>query len=90
MTTAAAQYDRTAASTEEQHTSPRNWLLACGVLAIIELSYVSAVVANQPTPWIGAIERASQYVTNLWYAVLAVVLLRQQRRARAKGPAFGP
>ena len=50
-------------------------------LAIIGFSYVSAVVANQPTPWMGAIERAAQYATNLWYAVLAVVLLRRQRPA---------
>jgi hypothetical protein len=48
-------------------------------LAIIAFSYVSAVIANQPTPWMGIIERAAQYATNLWYAVLAVVLMRQQR-----------
>ena len=45
-------------------------------------SYVTAVIANQPTPWMDATERAAQYATNLWYAVLAVVLLREQRRAR--------
>jgi hypothetical protein len=48
------------------------------VLAIAGLSYVSAVIANQPTPWMGAIERAAQYATNLWYAVLALMLLRQR------------
>jgi hypothetical protein len=51
------------------------------VLAIVGFSYVSDVVANQPTPWMGAIERASQYAMNLWYAVLAVLLLRQQPAA---------
>lgn len=51
------------------------------VLAIISLSFVSAIIANQPTPWMGATERAAQYATNLWYAVLAVVLLRKQRLA---------
>jgi hypothetical protein len=51
------------------------------VLAIIGLSYISAVIANQPTPWMGAIERAAQYVTNVWYAVLAVMLLRQEAGA---------
>ena len=55
------------------------------VLAIIGFSYVSAVIANQPTPWMGVCERAAQYATNLWYAVLAVVLLRQQRFARRAG-----
>jgi len=45
-------------------------------------SYVTAVIAIQPTPWMGATERAAQCATNLWYAVLAVVLLREQRRAR--------
>ena len=48
------------------------------VLAIIGMSFISAVVANQPTPWMGAAERASQYAMNVWYAVLAVVLLREQ------------
>jgi hypothetical protein len=46
-------------------------------LAVIAFSYVPAFTANQPTPWMGAIERASQYATNLWYAVLALVLLRR-------------
>jgi hypothetical protein len=49
------------------------------VLAITGLSYISAVIANQPTPWMGAAERAAQYATNLWYAALAVVLLRRQQ-----------
>lgn len=53
-------------------------ILFTTVLAIISLSFVTAVVANQPTPWMGATERAAQYATNLWYAVLAVVLLRKE------------
>lgn len=48
------------------------------VLAIIGFSFISAVIANEPTPWMGAAERASQYAMNLWYAVLAVVLMGQQ------------
>jgi hypothetical protein len=36
------------------------------VLAIIAFSYVPAVTENQPTPWMGIIERAAQYATNLW------------------------
>ena len=52
------------------------------LLAVMGFSYVSAVFTNQPTPWMGAAERASQYLTNLWYAVLAVVLSRQNK-ARA-------
>ena len=50
------------------------------VLAMIGFSYISAVIDNQPTPWMGAIERASQYAMNLWYAVLAVLLLREVGR----------
>jgi len=57
-------------------------IIFTSVLAVIGFSYVSAVVANQPTPWMGGIERASQYAMNAWYAVLAVVLLRQQQTAR--------
>ena len=48
------------------------------VLAIASFSFVTALIANQPTPWMGAAERAAQYATNLWYAVLAVMLLRKQ------------
>ena len=51
-------------------------LIFTTILAVKGFSYVSAVFTNQPTPWMGAAERAAQYVTNLWYAVLAVVLLR--------------
>jgi hypothetical protein len=53
------------------------------VLAIIGMSYVSAVIASQPTPWMGAAERASQYATNLWYAALAVTLLRDHKEKHA-------
>ena len=48
-------------------------------MAIVGLSFVNAVIANEPTPWMGAAERAAQYTTNLWYAVFAVVLLRERR-----------
>lgn len=47
------------------------------VLALMGFSYVSAVFTNHPTPWMGASERAAQYATNLWYAVLAVTLWRE-------------
>jgi hypothetical protein len=58
-------------------------LVFSSVLAVMGFSYVSAVVANEPTPWMGASERAAQYATNLWYAVFAVVLLRERRAAQA-------
>jgi hypothetical protein len=54
------------------------------VLAIVGFSFVPAVIANQPTPWMGAAERAAQYATNLWYAAFAVLLLREQRSAHAR------
>ena len=47
-------------------------------LAVFGMSFVPAVVANQPTPWMGAVERAAQYATNAWYAVLAVMLTRRR------------
>ena len=53
-------------------------IVVTSALAVFSIQYVSAVIANQPTPWMGATERASQYATNLWYAVLAVVLLRRR------------
>ena len=54
-------------------------LLVTTLLAVFSIRYVAQIIANEPTPWMGATERASQYLTNLWYVVLAVVLLRQQR-----------
>ena len=48
------------------------------ILAIWSISYVPEIIEQLPTPWMGASERAAQYATNLWYVVLAVVLLRQQ------------
>jgi hypothetical protein len=57
-------------------------ILLTSVLAAMSFSYVAAVIANQPTPWMGALERAAQYATNLWYAVFAVVLLRERRPPR--------
>ena len=52
-------------------------IIFTSALAMMGFSYVTAVFANQPTPWMGATERAAQYATNLWYAVLAVVLRRE-------------
>ena len=47
------------------------------VLSIAGFSFVTAVVANLPTPWMGVYERAAQYAINAWYAVLAVLLMRR-------------
>lgn len=46
-------------------------------LALTAVKYVPAVIANEPTPWMGAAERAGQYITNLWYAVFAIMLMRR-------------
>jgi hypothetical protein len=58
-------------------------IVLTAVLAMVGLRHVTAVFANGPTPWMGAAERAGQYLTNVWYAVLAVVLLRARRSASA-------
>ena len=44
---------------------------------------VPEVAANQPTPWFGLSERISQYAHGLWPAMLAIVLLTEQRVQRA-------
>lgn len=38
---------------------------------------ILAFMRNEPTPWMGASERAGQYATNAWYAVFAMMLLRR-------------
>ena len=49
-------------------------IVVTSLLAVVGLSHVTAVFSNGPTPWMGASERAGQYLTNLWYAVLAIKL----------------
>jgi hypothetical protein len=45
-------------------------------LALTAVRYIPAVVAGDPTPWMGAAERAGQYATNIWYATFAIMLMR--------------
>lgn len=44
---------------------------------------IPLMVAGQPTPWLGVIERMNIYPLMLWIAVLAIVLLRQVRGTRS-------
>jgi hypothetical protein len=50
-------------------------MVVCGLLVGLQ---TSALTANQPTPWLGAYERTNAYASMLWFAVLAVGLLRAQ------------
>jgi hypothetical protein len=56
------------------------------LLAAYGLSYIPEFLANQPTPWMGASERAGQYATNLWYAVFALFLMRRKMTAAQTPP----
>ncbi len=51
-------------------------ILVFGVLASLQ---VGQMRANQPTPWLGIVERSNVYAIMLWVAVLAIVLLRAQK-----------
>lgn len=52
-------------------------------LAIPAFGYADALDANLPTPWLGALERASQYTYQLWQVALSTVLIaRRQDRDR--------
>jgi hypothetical protein len=57
-------------------------LLLTGAVAFL---YAPEVGANLPTPWLGLTERISIYVYDLWQVVLAVVLLREEKRPGAFG-----
>ena len=50
-------------------------MVVCGLLTGLQSS---ALTANQPTPWLGAYERMNAYASMLWFAVLAIGLLRAQ------------
>jgi hypothetical protein len=42
---------------------------------------IAAIAANQPTPWMGLVERISVYGPIIWMAVLALMLLRRAEPA---------
>ena len=51
-------------------------ILVFGVWAGLQ---AGRVAANQPTPWLGIVERANVYAIMLWVAVLAIGLLGPQK-----------
>ena len=51
-------------------------ILVFGVLASLQ---VGQMRANEPTPWLGIVERGNVYAIMLWVAVLAIGLLRAQK-----------
>ncbi len=57
-------------------------LLGFGFWTGVEAPMVSA---NEPTPWLGVIERIMFASFVLWFAALAIVLLRQERPERRRG-----
>lgn len=44
---------------------------------------VAKIAANEPTPWMGLVERISVHGPGLWLAVFAVLLMRRQVRTTA-------
>jgi hypothetical protein len=52
-------------------------MLAAGAVVSTQ---ISAIAANQPTPWMGLVERISVYSPLVWMAVLGVVLWREGQR----------
>jgi hypothetical protein len=50
------------------------------VPAVFAFRLAPLVDANAPTPWLGISERFAQYETGVWQVVLAITLLRRQRR----------
>jgi hypothetical protein len=58
-------------------------------LALTAIWSIAAFLAHEPTPWMGATERAGQYATNIWYAVFAVMLLSRKTGAASAAPSSG-
>lgn len=48
------------------------------VLAGLSFSYAPLLDANEPTPWLGLTERASQWSYYIWQVAFAVLLLRSE------------
>ncbi len=55
-------------------------LAAGGVVS----TQIPAIAANQPTPWMGLVERISVYGPMIWMAALAVMLLREAASDRGR------
>jgi Protein of unknown function (DUF998) len=54
-------------------------ILAIVVFGVLVGLQTGRVEANQPTPWLGIVERGNVYAIMLWVAVLAIGLLRAQK-----------
>jgi hypothetical protein len=50
-------------------------MLAAGAVVSTQ---IAAIAANQPTPWMGLVERISVYGPMIWMAVFALTLLRRR------------
>ena len=54
-------------------------ILAIVVFGVLAGLQADRVAANQPTPWLGIVERGNVYAIMLWVSVLAIGLLRAQK-----------
>ena len=54
-------------------------ILAILVFGVLEGRQIGQMGGNQPTPWLGIVERGNIYAIMLWVAVLAMGLLRAQK-----------
>ena len=54
-------------------------ILAIVVFGVLAGRQIAQMGENQPTPWLGIVERANIYSIMLWVAVLAIGLLRAQK-----------
>ena len=50
---------------------------------LLTARYVDAVAAQQPTPWLGVVERVGVYAGMVWMLFFSVALRRQGRRAES-------
>lgn len=60
-----------------------SWASMLAIVAAGGLTFAWAgrIARQEPTPWLGAVERVMIYGYLLWIAVLAIALVRDQRRA---------
>jgi hypothetical protein len=61
-------------------------ILAMLVFGLLQGLQTSAMTANEPTPWLGVEERINAYASMLWFAVLAVGLLRTEAATAPRQP----
>lgn len=55
-------------------------IIVVTIFGLLTVSQVPDLAAGQDTPWMGLMERINIYLTMLWFALLSLILVQQERK----------